>query len=217
MAAEQDLTVVETTFEIISPFVPAPMQAVLAAAGIGPPVAGAKDRRLQWSILEALLDEVSRLHRLLIAHEGQLLRTASLEEVQELCLQTLSNYTRTFNREKRSRMTNVLVNGLALVDAETTARRHFVRAVAELDTEHVDLLRHAVQQGTILGDRGSVTWGLLEQLSAWGFVYRDHETMGRFVTAKAEWEAIEDMFHGHKIEAKPDLGEWFLRHLAEPE
>lgn len=123
---------------------PAPLQAAIEllngtiAPGFAPP-------DLEAAAVGALQDDVVRLYRLMIELRERLSAeiTAKMDPIEtlELATQTFSNMARTAHSERRRLMANVLVNGLSEPDADGAERRFFVRAVADLDVAHIDLLR----------------------------------------------------------------------------
>jgi hypothetical protein len=62
------------------------------------------------------------------------------EEILELILQTVRNMQSSADREKRDRMTLVLVSSLRDLEATPAERRFLVRVAAQLEREHVDFL-----------------------------------------------------------------------------
>lgn len=102
--------------------------------------------------MSALQEDVVRLHQQL----DELRRRLSDElmgkmdpvETFELVTQTLSNMATTSSRNRRRLMSNVVVNGLEDVAADQVERRLLVRAVADLDMAHVDLLRRLTKDLT---------------------------------------------------------------------
>lgn len=94
-------------------------------------------RQLQERDDQAFADLYGKLRSLTDRIEG----LVNVEETTELILQTIRHHARTTNAEKHRLMNNVLVNGIERVSDDAALRRHFVRMIAELELDHVRVLR----------------------------------------------------------------------------
>jgi hypothetical protein len=185
-------------------FLPAPIKAAieLLRDSIGPP-------NLEKVATEMLQEDVVRLHRQMVQLNHRLTDEVRVKmdpiETLELVTQTLTNMARTASRDKRRAMSNVLVNGLDRVDVSALERRLFVRATADLDMAHIDLLRRYEQ-----AQQNLETLILSEHEQALA-----HELAGRSLLVRVESAA----YGGALVlayEGVTDLGRRFLEHLREP-
>lgn len=183
---------------------PGPLQAAveLLRGTLGPP-------DLQQAAIDWLLEDIARLHRMMLDLERRLsdeLRSKmDVQETFELVTQSLGNMARTAHRSRRRLMANVLVNGLADVDGDPIERRIFVRAVADLGVEHIELLdRFAKLHGT--GAKFDITAAqrvLLNELAGRGFIRQEQAST---------YDGVLGLLH----EAITDLGRRFLIYLQAP-
>jgi hypothetical protein len=128
------------------------------------------------------------------------------EEVMELIMQTLRNMQSVAEIEKRDRMISVLVNSLRDPGAKATERRFLVRMAAQLEREHVRILRRVGPEETAIGEgdnNGGVSRALAGELLAWGLL------------APSPKVAVQAHRHVRVVEAP--LGEKLLRYIGRHE
>lgn len=199
---------------------PAPLQSIWALVGdkLGRP-------DLAEAAVAALQEDVVRLHQQIGAVVGALSAEAAAkldaEEVIELALQTHANFHRTTHREKRQRMAHVLLHGID-PEADPLERRLFVRAVAELEADHVEMLqatsgRAWVGPGSEIAADARRT--LTADLVARGFVSRTERLVQRgspshvHAEGPATYDRPPEITTQHRI---TKLGARFLEYLGEP-
>lgn len=160
--------------------------------------------------ISALLEQTTYLYNLLVKLNDRLgaeiLAKVGFEETIEITMQTLANMGRTVNREKRRMMAHVVVNGLARTEADARRRRHFVRAIAELDVGHIDLLRdfadlHGTGKQIQLDE---IQQAMLAELTARKFI-------GRFAQPAA------NVYVALEFQTVSDLGRDLLAYVQEPD
>jgi hypothetical protein len=158
---------------------------------------------------ETLQQDVVRLYQMMLRLRDELGSDISSKmdpvEALELITQTFDNMQRTARSERRALMANVLVNGLRASAVHPSfgadERRFFVRALADLDMLHIDLL-HRYEKGGLAGLTE------LEQAARWQLEARSLVSIER---ASAFGGKV-----GVMHEAITDLGRRFLDYLRSP-
>jgi hypothetical protein len=115
---------------------------------------------------EALRADIEYFAGRLEAASDNIARRATLEEVVEVTAQVFSNITRTASSEKRRALAEVCVNGLAS-DASAVEKRYLLRAINELDLDHVAILRTGLDpryRDFLVAPAGALGLGLLAEL-----------------------------------------------------
>lgn len=181
---------------------PSPMKAIAIMLG---GLLGRPD--LNEVATAALQEDVVRLHQRIEEAVSNLSDEVRAKidplEALELTIQTVANMGRTAQQEKRALMTHVLVNGLTHPEHETTERRLFVRAVADLDVAHIELLRKVSASAIRRGDETEVSVSLLTEMVSMGLITQAARGAGDR--------------HGRRTEYRiSNLGRRFVGHLQEP-
>lgn len=165
---------------------------------------GVKSMDVEGEIRNYLLSEVPRLWQEL----KRIDRSKIAEEnLRDIILQTLLNYLDEAKEEKRRLMTNVAVNGFRAEDYDPVMHRLFVRAVAELEPEHVDVLNRLTSSWE--NPRGVV---FLWELVARGFVTRS-------VTGGELQQKLDEQVWKKRKEtySRNAYGTKFLEYLMDPQ
>lgn len=101
-----------------------------------------KRRLLEEQTMEHLLEELPRMHRLIEERCADLEdRGCTHVEANIIANQVIEAQKRTLDEDKRRRLTNVLVNGLAADAWDKRTHRLMVRLTIELEEEHIEKLR----------------------------------------------------------------------------
>jgi hypothetical protein len=99
-------------------------------------------RRLAQEIEDHVLAELPRIVRLIEDRCADLeARGCTPHEANIIAYQVIEAQKRTLDEEKRARLTNVLVNGLAAVRWDKVTHRLMVRYAVELEEEHIERLK----------------------------------------------------------------------------
>lgn len=163
-------------------------------------VLGKKDAARESWLLESIPDLYAKMNRCFEELENAEYKWTdeARQNLKELTTQTLVDFERVASSEKRTRMTNVLVNGVGKTDL--AEHRFLESAVTALDAEHVALLRDEVTRPLtswttprVDPRRGTVEGGLVQQLVSWQFIKAEED----------DYEVTE-------------LGVRFLQHLQPP-
>jgi len=126
--------------------------------------------------IRALQEDVVRLYQMIVAAVKELNEDIRSKidpiELSEVVTQSFVNMGRTASSEKRRLMTNVVVRGVDPSAATVDERRLFVRAIADLDLLHVDVLRRATDNERITHADDDLGRATVETLVVHGFVRR---------------------------------------------
>lgn len=101
-----------------------------------------KRRQLEQAIEDHVLLELPRIVRLLEERCADLeARGCTPYEANVIAYQVIEAQKRTLDEEKRARLTNVLINGLAADRWDKVTHRLMVRYAVELEEEHIERLK----------------------------------------------------------------------------
>src|ERR1051325_2338569 len=99
-------------------------------------------RRLAQEIEDHVLVELPRIVRLIEDRCADLeARGCTPHEANIIAYQVIEAQKRTLDEEKRARLTNVLINGLAAGHWDRVTHRLMVRYAVELEEEHIERLK----------------------------------------------------------------------------
>jgi hypothetical protein len=173
--------------------------------------------------LNALRDDNVRLYQMirdgLAALDDEARRRINAEEAMELAIQTYHNMGRTVLRDKRAQMITVCVHGILRPDDDAAEKRLFVRAIADLDTSHVAMLKRAHESsfhGALIAR--PIQRSLITELIARGFMQRTEKKPDL-----RNRESLESLYDALKREREDGdrwtiysltaLGQRFVHHL----
>lgn len=206
------------------------------------------DRKaLDDATIAHVLEEIPRITRLLNARIDEVASSGcSVEEACIIAHQVFDAQRSTVDREKRRRLSNVLVNGFRGAEWSIARHRLMLRLTAELEEEHIDYLRqeartfeerwrdsrHGAPAGSrgpsafgsegmsLATDRDAVRTGLERELVARGLLVE--VTTPRIKRQKLEVirggdrPAVEDV-ELQRTRTLSRLGRMLLEHLRDPE